>query len=82
MVNETKCVGICKYNFLIFQKGYKRKNCVRVFKVCKYTFLIFEERDKLKRFVKICKYTFFNIWKKWSAKKLCEVFLGFISIPF
>ena len=61
MVNETKYVGICKYTFLIFQKGCKRKNCVRLFEVCKYTFLIYEKGDKLKKFVRICNYTFFNI---------------------
>ena len=65
VINEIKCVGICKYTFLIFQKGYKRKNCVRVFKVCKYTFLIFKKWDKLKKFVRICQYTSFNDWKRW-----------------
>ena len=56
---------------LIFGKGDKRKNRVRI---CKCTFLIFENGDKQKncvRFSKICKYAFLNIWKRGSAKKLC-----------
>ena len=32
--------------------------------------------------LKICKYAFFDIWKRRSGKKLCLVFLRFVSILF
>ena len=46
---SEKCMsGFMNIPLLIFEKGDKQKNCVRV---CKYTFLIFKKRG-------ICKYTF------------------------
>ena len=38
--NCARRFRICKYTFLIFEKGDKRKNCVMI---CKYTFLIYEK---------------------------------------
>ena len=41
-------------------------------------FLIFEKGNKHKHFAgfyNICKYTFFDIWKKAQAKKICARFL-------
>ena len=74
MINETKCVGICKYTFLIFQKGYKRKNCVRVCKVCKYTFLIFKKWDKLQNLSGFVNILLLMIEKRHKRKNCARFF--------
>ena len=40
--------GFVNILFLLFEKGYQRKNCARFFKIYKYIFLIFGKGDKQK----------------------------------
>ena len=44
--NSARFFKICKYSFLIFEKGDQRKSCVSF---CKYAFSIFEKRGYTKK---------------------------------
>ena len=39
---------ICKYAFLIFEKGDEQKNFASYFEICKYAFLISEKGEEQK----------------------------------
>ena len=63
---------ICKYTFLIFEKGSKQENSARYFKTCKYSFFYYLNRESGKYGVTISKYCFFQYLKNRINRKLCQ----------